>query len=598
MSQIVRYKGTILLVSSIVTVSIAIVETLFILRELNISIKDLILYSITVYGMLWLEVFAFSLLLSPLIILKQYLLERRAKLPLYLLGICGIVSFCVTYYINATAYRRLYESFHMVLGVISILSCITVSYLIILGEYKKLTFLVTVLIISLFMLIFSTLIVRNNELVREISYNRSVIVAQSLLKILGKRKAKVYLWKLNKGCDVGEKKGSYFGRYKDYNILFVTIDAVRKDILFKSEKYSIMPNLEMLGKIGLYYINAYAPSSSTVLSTYSMLIGKDPSQVKLSKVVFTLDDRLIEVVKSLGWKKTQLLPINDTTSTFVADLKKAGYKSVTCASIPFYRKDGGITKDFDIVDSQVYLKRNYNFTGIVADILPACVIYWWDKFKDDPNPIFFWVHFPDAHAPYWPHNPYSTKYDSEYIRYLGELRFSDNYLGVMLSKIKESTKWNKLLLIVTSDHGEEFGEHGGGYHASSLYEEVVRVPLIIAGPQINHKILNERVSLLDLPSTILYLVGIDSYSKFSGCILPPFGEDKRYYRNIIYSYLDTRDKSYWEMVIFEDWKLIHQISNDTWELYNLKEDPKEKRNIFDLKGDEILKKLERFVGSF
>jgi len=580
----------VLTTSILITLSISIIETTFIITQAVLTPYEILVYFVTCYGILWLQSLLISFILSPILYLKEFVLKKRSyKTIVYLFTAILTFVFAVSYYINGTVYRRLYEPYHLALSLVSMVS-IAVTFYIFLKESKNRRIVAIGVILSMFSLLLSLYSIRANETVRELSYRRSIVLSQSILKFLGRRKPKIYLKDIKNECRCSTKKGEFFGRFKGYNLLFLTIDALRPDILFKSSHYSIMPNLERVAKVGIYYPKAYTPSAGTVLSIYSIFTGKVPSELRFSKVVFTLDDRIIPVLKTLGWKKTHALPINDPSPTFVKYLKENGYKTVSCASVPFFRRDGGITKDFEIVDNQVYLKRNYNITGIVADMLAGCIIYWWNKIKD--KPIFFWSHFPDPHAPYWAHKGITKPEDSDYLRYLGELKFSDNYLGVTLSKLKGTPKWNKLLLIITSDHGEEFWDHGAMFHASSLYEEIVNVPLIIAGADIKPMVIKERVSLVDLPTTILYLLGIEDGASFSKCIIPPFSTGCR--RNLIYSYfLDIHYNRRWEMIIWKDWKIIHEIRDDTWELYNLKEDPHEKRNLFDEKGEELLKRMMR-----
>jgi arylsulfatase A-like enzyme len=134
--------------------------------------------------------------------------------------------------------------------------------------------------------------------------------------------------------------------------------------------------------------------------------------------------------------------------------------------------------------------------------------------------------------------------------------------------------------VLTADHGEEFGEHGGAFHAVTLYDEVARVPLMIAAPGIAPRAVDAPVSLLDVAPTLLELVGGEGLGDAEGRSLvgamrggaldvrPVFAESVRYGRGV-------------RSVVSGGYKLVYEARAGTYELYDLARDPGEQRVLTD-----------------
>ena len=118
----------------------------------------------------------------------------------------------------------------------------------------------------------------------------------------------------------------------------------------------------------------------------------------------------------------------------------------------------------------------------------------------------------------------STKEINELINlYDGEIRYVDYSIKSLLEELEEIDALEGTALILTADHGDEFGEHGDfAHHHAKLYEELIHVPLIISNTEYKNIVIDEPVSLLDIFPTILDLVGIHAKERkveFQGEIL-------------------------------------------------------------------------------
>ena len=222
-----------------------------------------------------------------------------------------------------------------------------------------------------------------------------------------------------------------------------------------------------------------------------------------------------------------------------------------------------------------------------ADVVGRRVGKWRDRDKDH-RPFFLYVHYMDPHAPYLPRRPWyrsgGGELENTIAAYDSEIRFVDEHLSDMCETLNlgENT-----LLIVTSDHGEEFGEHGGLDHGRTLYQEVVRVPLIVCSPEEEGAWtgrVSGRVSLLDIVPTIRDILQLPASPADEGASLLPLleGSDPaEAHRRRLFADLRSPPwhggqtvKSVWD----GDWKYIVTLP-DQEELYHLANDAGEHTNL-------------------
>jgi choline-sulfatase len=123
------------------------------------------------------------------------------------------------------------------------------------------------------------------------------------------------------------------------------------------------------------------------------------------------------------------------------------------------------------------------------------------------QPFFMWIHYVDPHAEYVAHEGFDFGPSSRQ-RYDGEVAFVDHHVGRVLDALEKSLFYDRTAIIITSDHGEAFAEHGMIRHGFELWEELVRVPLIVRVPGVSPRHFETRRSAIDLAPTILDLCGV------------------------------------------------------------------------------------------
>ena len=127
--------------------------------------------------------------------------------------------------------------------------------------------------------------------------------------------------------------------------------------------------------------------------------------------------------------------------------------------------------------------------------------------KDTTQPFFAWVHLYDPHAPYAPPEPYRSQFPATAQgAYDGEVAATDAQVGRLLASLEASGRLASTIVVVVGDHGEMLGEHGEQQHGFFVYDAAVRIPLIVAGPDVPARAVREQVRIVDVMPTILDLV--------------------------------------------------------------------------------------------
>jgi arylsulfatase A-like enzyme len=223
----------------------------------------------------------------------------------------------------------------------------------------------------------------------------------------------------------------------------------------------------------------------------------------------------------------------------------------------------------------------------------------------------FYAHFLEPHFPYDPPPPFDTRFGDGPIprRLRGErswfegvkvgrtpmgegphdhvvrlydanLAYADHQIGLLRERLEKEGRWDDLIVVLTADHGEEFLEHGSFEHGWHLYDEIIKIPLIIRLPrQAEPRRLPEPVDLIDLGATLADIFGVlgDAAGQFEGRSLLPLLAGGRIVPRTIYARDLTQRPSY---ATFDGHlKLIHNPNWGVTELYEPERDPGERRDL-------------------
>ena len=252
-------------------------------------------------------------------------------------------------------------------------------------------------------------------------------------------------------------------------------------------------------------------------------------------------------------------------------------------------------------------------------------LQWLDSHHEQA--FYLYLHFMDVHSPYdtiwyplFDREPYDSQGEREKLinTYDGRIAYVDQQIKRIWEALVRMGLSDKTLVIVTADHGEELYDHGGTGHCTTLYDELIRVPLIIINPSFSGegRRIQAQVRLIDLPPTVLDFLGFPVPAQMRGQSLLPSltGSAPLPQPDVALSYTTRGRKSLqteggrnlwgqkvWDQGIVKEsvrvgneWKVIRGSDGNT-ELYNLKEDAGEKINLQDIERDKVTdlqKKLE------
>lgn len=318
------------------------------------------------------------------------------------------------------------------------------------------------------------------------------------------------------------------------NVIVIIVDTLRADHLSSyGYERDTSPFMDSLAAEGVRYENAIAPSSWTQPVHASMLTGR-----------YTYEHQ------------AENAPLDDTYPTIGEVMQANGYRTgAFSANTLFFTRRQGHGRGFlhfednyqsvpdAFLNSSLYgflfdfygLRKALNYEGVPTRILATdindSVLRWVDK---DDKPFFVVMNYFDVHDPYTPPEPYRSKFasvpnpgglingfmeryspsltpeqiQSEIDAYDGSIAYVDDQIKVFFGELEARGLLENTIVIVTSDHGESFGEHGFLQHSASLYLDEIHVPLIVWGPGRvpAGNTVETPVTITALPSTILSLI--------------------------------------------------------------------------------------------
>lgn len=327
------------------------------------------------------------------------------------------------------------------------------------------------------------------------------------------------------------------------HVLLVTIDALRADHLGAyGYARGVSPNLDALAARSVVFERAYsaAPHSSYSLSS---TMASEYLHETLDLDQPLPEETLPRVLAAAGWHTAAFYPL--------------GIFHTEGERLTRYRDEAF---GFDVHDH----------TDLEAEALTDRALAEVDRVvAGGEAPTFFWVHYFDVHEPYEDTSLGTSDVD----RYDGELRKADRAVARLLREMDRRLE-APIVVVVTSDHGEEFRDHGGVYHGSTLFEEQIHVPLFVSAPGFAPRRVAAPVQSIDLGPTLAGLVGVDIPREWRGHDLRALMTGRVHDVGPAYAAVLSK-----RMIVDGHEKLIADLRFGTYELYDLDLDPHERLNL-------------------
>ena len=274
------------------------------------------------------------------------------------------------------------------------------------------------------------------------------------------------------------------------NLLFITIDTLRADhVGAYGAKNVATPTLDRLAKEGALARRASVQVPLTRPSHISIFSGRYPAEHGIRD----------NVAPALGSD----VPLMAET------LKASGFSTAAFVSSIVLARPSGLERGFDTFSDRFDVAeddaRFLNTIQRRGDVATGEAVEWIRARKADR--FFAWVHLYDPHDPYEPPGRYAVEYADR--PYDGEVAWSDELVGRLLTALSDAGVTDRTLVVVTSDHGEGLGDHGEAVHGYFIYETTLHVPLVIRGPGVKPGTAIDAVTRsVDLFPTVMEMLGL------------------------------------------------------------------------------------------
>ncbi len=284
---------------------------------------------------------------------------------------------------------------------------------------------------------------------------------------------------------------------RNRDFLLISIDALRADHL-GAYGYArpTTPHIDELAKNSVVFEHAYAPTPHTSYSVTSLMTGKYMRPLLLQGIARD-SDTWAGLLRTYGYRTAAFYP----PAVFFIDPDR----------FTTFR-DSFLNFEYRWVEFAEGQKRIDQVEKYLAS-------------EPTDKRLFTWVHLFAPHEPYEAHAEFPFG-DRDVDRYDSEVRFADETVGALVRAYR--AKRPNAVVILTADHGEEFGEHGGHYHGTSVYEEQVRVPLLFSAPgALEARRVSEPVQTIDILPTVLTALDIPKPPRIRGRDFGPLLAKKR-----------------------------------------------------------------------
>ncbi len=334
--------------------------------------------------------------------------------------------------------------------------------------------------------------------------------------------------------------------FTDRDILLISVDALRADHL-GSYGYSrpTTPNIDALAAEGVRFERAYCATPHTSYSVTSLMTGKYIRPLLLQGIG-EQSETWASLLKTYGYRTAAFYP----PAIFFIDSDR--FESFSNNAFGFeYQKKEFLEGPPRVAQLEAYLAE-----------------------RDTDQRLFVWVHLFGPHEPYDLHPEFDFG-PRDIDRYDSEVRAADETVGQLVAAFRKDRP--NAVVMLTSDHGEEFGDHGGRYHGTSVYEEQVRVPLVIsARGAVAPHVVEPPVQTIDLLPTTLAALGVPLRPRLRGRDLGPQLAGAGSADDDGFAYAETDQHS---LLAEGSLRLLCQRKLGACRLYDLQSDPTQQRDI-------------------
>ena len=375
------------------------------------------------------------------------------------------------------------------------------------------------------------------------------------------------------------------------SIFLITVDTLRADHL-SCHGYSrnTSPNIDKFAQDALLFENCLSHAPATGCSVTSMLSGFLPHETRILEhtTIPREVDMLPEILRRLGYKTAAVV------SNYVLRRRTRGFEQ------------GFMIYDDTMNERELVRRWPERTAGPTTDRAIELI----ERFRN--NHLFMWIHYQDPHGPYTPPGSFAQQFQNPdreprnlrvndsltgrggipsyqqlesntdfhyYVsQYDGEIRYQDEQFGRLIDAMKEFGFYDNALIIFSSDHGEELGEHDYYFcHGENLYHSLLHVPLVVKyGNELTGR-RTDFVQHIDILPTVLEILGVEAHLPFRGSDLRQPSEMNRAIFAEMNSLLYEDGRKF--SIVVDGHKLIYTPVPERLQLFGLTKDPDETRDL-------------------
>ena len=350
------------------------------------------------------------------------------------------------------------------------------------------------------------------------------------------------------------------------NVVLLAVDTLRPDHLgFYGYHRPTSPRIDAFARTAVAFDHTLAPAPNTPRSLPAFLTGRPASRVKWVK------------------RFANYGALTEANDTLFEVFQRAGYRTEAQTAHWYWDKAQGIRQGVDEWDNRGALSIKDSNTQSAAPDLTPRVVERLRALEAAGRPYVLFAHYFDPHSRYMKHPEVQDFGDELVDKYDSEIAFVDRHLGPVLDLLDEASFKDDTIVVLFSDHGEAFKEHGFLFHGRTLYDEEIRATFFLRAPGVAPRRVAVPVGLVDVLPTLATLTGTTAPDALGASLAPlmqdggewpsdrvVFAEQLPYpnYETHLVAAVDVHRK-----------KLIRNLTENKTELYDLALDPAEKRDL-------------------
>jgi arylsulfatase A-like enzyme len=392
-----------------------------------------------------------------------------------------------------------------------------------------------------------------------------------------------------------------------WNVILLIVESLRADQLRSyGGNRDVMPTADKLAQEGRVFLNTYAQASHTNYATLVPLSSHYPLRSATEHVYPENPPYprvlIYDVLKALGYSTGIFSSSNEYWAGMINYLQTGNIDRFFHAANfkgPTYIMEGDI--------GFAGWVRTTKHSGSVDDRFTTDeAIQWIDSL--DGGPFFISINFQNSHLPYPVPRDFPRRFGPDKLDfkirvgfvprdkiqivkdiYADSLAYIDSQIARLFQYLKRKGMWERTLIVLTGDHGQAFYEHGFVMHGSQIFNEVMKVPLIVRAPELQPGLETRPAQHVDVPPSILDLLGLPVHPSFQGESLFDSRLDPT---RSIYMVAQT-PLAFQYGIVRSGYKLIYDKWQQQYSLYDLTTDPEEKNDLAASKPDRVKELAQR-----